>query len=254
MSKSKRLQGRLAFVSGASRGLGRAIALGLAREGAHVIITARSSAGLEELDDEIRGVGGSATLLALDLRKADKLDQLGPTIFQRWQKLDILVANGGILGPLSPLPHVTADAWTGVIETNLSANWRLVRTFDPLLQRSDAGRAVFVSSSAATAKYAYWGPYAVSKAGLEALAKTYARENENTAVRVNVLDPGAMATAMRAKAFPGEDPTTIPQPADVAALAIELCLPTETRNGEIVRYRELRKAREDARAVEAEKT
>jgi NAD(P)-dependent dehydrogenase (short-subunit alcohol dehydrogenase family) len=252
MSKAKRLQGRLAFVSGASRGLGRAVALGLAREGAHVIVTSRSSAALESLDDEIRAAGGSATLLPLDLRKTDKLDQLGPTIFQRWQKLDILVGNGGILGPLSPLPHVTADAWTSVIETNLSANWRLIRTFDPLLQRSDAGRVVFVSSSAATAKYAYWGPYAVSKAGLEALAKTYARENENTAVRSNVVDPGPMATAMRAKAFPGEDPATIPQPADVAAMVIELCLPTETRNGEVVRYREWKKPDEADRAVEAE--
>ena len=238
MSKSKRLQGRLAFVSGASRGLGRATALALAREGAHIIVTARTSGALEELDDEIRAAGGAATLLALDLRKSDRLDQLGPTIFQRWDKLDILVANAGILGPLSPLPHVTADAWTSVIETNLSANWRLIRTFDPLLQRAKAARVVFVSSSAATAKAAYWGPYAVSKAGLEALAKTYAHENAKTAVNVNIVDPGPMSTAMRAKAFPGEDPKTIPTPADVAELVLELCLPSEKRNGETVRYRE----------------
>ncbi len=243
MGKAKRLKGRLAFVSGASRGLGRATALALAREGAHVIVSARASGALEDLDDEIRAVGGAATLLALDLRKADRLDQLGPTIFQRWDKLDILVANAGILGPLSPLPHVTADAWTAVMDINLSANWRLIRTFDPLLQRSDAGRAVFISSSAATAKNAYWGPYAVSKAGLEALAKTYAHENANTAVRVNVADPGPMATAMRAKAFPGEDPATIPKPADVAAMVLEMCLPSEQRNGEIVRYREWSKAK-----------
>jgi NAD(P)-dependent dehydrogenase (short-subunit alcohol dehydrogenase family) len=243
MSKSKRLQGRLAFVSGASRGLGRATALALAREGAHIIVTARTSGALEELDDEIRAAGGAATLLALDLRKSDRLDQLGPTIFQRWDKLDVLVANAGILGPLSPLPHVTADAWTSVIETNLSANWRLIRTFDPLLQRAKAARAVFVSSSAATAKAAYWGPYAVSKAGLEALAKTYALENANTPVNVNIVDPGPMATAMRAKAFPGEDPKTIPTPADVAELVLELCLPSEKRNGETVRYREWSKAK-----------
>ena len=243
MSKSKRLQGRLAFVSGASRGLGRATALALAREGAHIIVTARSTGALEELDDEIRAAGGAATLLALDLRKSDRLDQLGPTIFQRWDKLDILVANAGILGPLSPLPHVTADAWTSVIETNLSANWRLIRTFDPLLQRAKAARVVFVSSSAATAKAAYWGPYAVSKAGLEALAKTYAHENAKTAVNVNIVDPGPMSTAMRAKAFPGEDPTTIPTPADVAELVLELCLPSEKRNGETVRYREWSKAK-----------
>lgn len=251
MSKAKRLQGRLAFVSGASRGLGRATALALAREGAHVIVTARSTGALEELDDEIRAAGGAATLLALDLRKSDRLDQLGPTIFQRWDKLDILVANAGILGPLSPLPHVTADAWTSVIETNLSANWRLIRTFDPLLQRAKAGRAVFISSSAATAKSAYWGPYAVSKAGLEALAKTYALENANTSVRVNIVDPGPMSTAMRAKAFPGEDPKTIPAPPDVAALVLELCLPTEKRNGDIVRYREWLKSN-DVAPAEAE--
>lgn len=248
MSKAKRLQGRLAFVSGASRGLGRATALALAREGAHVIASARSTGALEQLDDEIRSAGGAATLLALDLRKADRLDQLGPTIFQRWDKLDILVANAGILGPLSPLPHVTADAWNGVIETNLSANWRLIRTFDPLLQRAKAGRAVFISSSAAVAKAAYWGPYAVSKAGLEALAKTYALENANTNVRVNVVDPGPMSTAMRAKAFPGEDPATIPEPAEVAELVLSLCLASETRSGEIVRYREWSKAK----AAEAE--
>lgn len=253
MSKAKRLQGRLAFVSGASRGLGRATALALAREGAHVIVTARSSGALEELDDEIRAAGGAATLLALDLRKADRLDQLGPTIFQRWDKLDIMVANAGMLGPLSPLPHVTADAWTSVIETNLSANWRLIRTFDPLLQRAKAARVVFVSSSAATAKAAYWGPYAVSKAGLEALAKTYAHENANTAVRVNIADPGPMATAMRAKAFPGEDPKTIPAPADVAAMILELCLPGEKRNGEIVRYREWSKPAEGAKVTEPTK-
>lgn len=245
MSKAKRLKGRLAFISGASRGLGRAVALALAREGAHVIVTARSAGALEDLDDEIRAAGGAATLLALDLRKSDRVDQLGPTIFQRWDKLDIMVANAGILGPLSPLPHVTSDAWTSVIETNLSANWRLIRTFDPLLQRSDAGRAVFISSGAAAAKYAYWGPYAVSKAGIEALARTYSLENAKTAVRVNVVDPGPMATAMRAKAFPGEDPQTLPQPDDVARLVVELCLPRETRNGEVVRYREWKSKTEE---------
>lgn len=243
MGNKKRLQGRLAFVSGASRGLGRATALALASEGAHVIASARSTAALEQLDDDIRTAGGAATLLALDLRKSDRLDQLGPTIFQRWDKLDILVANAGILGPLSPLPHVTADAWTSVIETNLSANWRLLRTFDPLLHRADSGRVVFISSSAATAKAAYWGPYAVSKAGLEALAKTYALENANTNVRTNIVDPGPMATAMRAKAYPGEDPATIPAANDVAELVVNLCLQSETRNGEIVRYREWSKTR-----------
>ena len=148
--------------------------------GAHVVVAARTIGALEELDDEIRNGGGKATLLQLDLSKGDKIDQLGPTLFQRWGKLDILVGNAGILGPLSPLHHVTEDAWNQVIDINLSANWRLIRTLDPLLKRSDAGRAVFVSSGAATGKYAYWGPYAVSKAGLEALVKTYAHELANT--------------------------------------------------------------------------
>lgn len=246
MPPSRRLSGRLAFVTGASRGLGRAVALALAQEGAHVIITARTTGALEELDDEIRSAGGKATLLALDLRKTDKLDQLGPTIFQRWDRLDILFANAGILGPLSPLAHVTADGWASVMQTNLTANWHLIRTFDPLLERSDAGRVVFVSSGAATGKNAYWGPYAVSKAGVEVMAKTYAHEKANSAVRVNILNPGAMATAMRAKAYPGENPNTLPQPDAVAKLAVELCLPTTTSNGALVSYREWAKSRRAA--------
>lgn len=247
----KRLTGRIAFVSGASRGLGRATALALANEGAHVIITARSTAALEDLDDEIRKTGGKATLLALDLRKSERIDQLGPTIFQRWDHLDIVVANAAILGPLSPLGHVTADAWTSVIETNLTANWRLIRTFDPLLERSDAGRVVFVTSGAVSDPRAYWGPYAVSKAGVEALARTYADEKANSAVRVNLVNPGGMATAMRAKAFPGEDPKGLPKPADVARLMVELCLPTTTRNGELIRYREWAKAQRAAADADA---
>lgn len=253
MSKAKQpLKGRIAFVSGASRGLGRATSLALARQGAHVIATARTSGALEELDDEIRAAGGTATLVPLDLRSSDKLDQLGPTVFQRWEKLDILVANAGILGPLSPLAHVTGDAWASVMQANLTANWRLIRTFDPLLQRSSAGRAVFISSSAASGKNAYWGPYAVSKAGLEALARTYANENANGTVRVNIVDPGPMATAMRAKAYPGEDPKTIPKPEDIAELVVALCLPTEARNGETVRYKDWVKAAKADTPAEAE--
>jgi NAD(P)-dependent dehydrogenase (short-subunit alcohol dehydrogenase family) len=158
------LKGRLALVTGASRGLGRSIALALAREGAHIIAVGRTTGALEELDDEIQKVGEPATLLTLDLKKGDTIDALGPTIYQRWGKLDILVGNAGILGPLSPLPHVTADAWNQVLEINLTANWRLIRTLDPLLKHSDAGRAIFLSSGAADGHYAYWGPYAVSKA------------------------------------------------------------------------------------------
>jgi NAD(P)-dependent dehydrogenase (short-subunit alcohol dehydrogenase family) len=233
MSASARLAGRLALVTGATRGIGRAVALAYAREGAHLILVGRTSGALEEVDDEIRAAGGSATLLALNLKAHDKIDALGPTIYQRWSKLDILVGNAGILGPLSPLGHVTADAWNEVIEVNLTANWRLIRTLDPLLRRSDAGRAIFVSSGVATSARAYWGPYAVSKAGLEALVKVYAHEVENTPVRVNLVNPGPTRTAMRAKAFPGEDPASLEPPEHVADTFVKLAEPGCTDNGRL---------------------
>ena len=198
------LNGRIALVTGASRGIGRAVALGLAKAGAHVVITARSLGALESLDDEIQSIGGAATLLQLDLKKGDRVDQLGPTLYQRWQHLDILVANAGILGPLSPLGHTTEEAFLATIDINLNANWRLIRTLDPLLKRSDAGRAIFVTSGAASGKYAYWGAYSASKAGLEALVKTWAEELTNTPVRANLINPGATRTQMRAKAFPAK--------------------------------------------------
>lgn len=234
--REKRFEHKTALVTGASRGFGRAMALALAREGAHVILAARSVASLEDLDDEIKSAGGSATILRLDLRAHDRLDQLGPTLFQRWNKLDIVVAAAGILGALSPLPHVAADAWDAVLDINLSANWRLIRTLDPLLKRADAARVVFVTAAEASGELAYWGPYAVSKAGLEALARTYAAEVVNTNVRVNVLDPGPMPTGLRAKAFPGEDKARLTNPADVAAFALPLLLPETTENGTLVRY------------------
>lgn len=236
------LKGRLALVTGASRGIGRAVALGLAQAGCHVIITARSLPGLESLDDEIQSAGGSATLLQLDLKKGDKVDQLGPTIYQRWQKLDILVGNAGILGPLSPLAHVTEDGWMSTIDINLNANWRLIRTLDPLLHRSDAGRAVFVTSGAASGKYAYWGPYAAAKAGLEAMAKVWSHEVASTNVRVNIVNPGATRTTMRAKAFPGEDPATLPAPVDLVPLFLELLTPECQRNGDVINFRDWRGA------------
>ncbi|MEQ1715381.1 MAG: SDR family NAD(P)-dependent oxidoreductase [Hyphomicrobium sp.] len=242
MSETSPLQGRLALVTGASRGIGRAVALGLAKAGAHVIITARSLPGLESLDDEIQSMGGAATLLQLDLKKGDKIDQLGPTIYQRWQKLDILVANAGILGPLSPLAHVTDEGWATTLETNLTANWRLIRSLDPLLQRSDAGRAVFVTSGAASGKYAYWGPYAAAKAGLEAMVKTWSHEIETTSVRANLINPGATRTAMRAKAFPGEDPQTLPAPDDLVPLFLELSSPACQLNGDVINFRDWRSA------------
>ena len=236
MASPSRFKDRIALVPGASRGLGRAMAIALAREGAHVVITARTPGALEDVDDEIRATGGQATILKLDLRAQDRIDQLGPVIFQRWGKLDILVAAAGILGPLSPLPHVTADAWQSVMDINLNANWRLIRTLDPLLKRSDAGRALFVTAAVASGDVAYWGPYAVSKAGVEALAKSYAQELVNTPARVSLLDPGPMRTGLRAKAFPGEDRNKLADPEKVAAFALPLLLPTATDNGRIVRY------------------
>src|SRR6185503_16429231 len=236
MKNKKPLKDRLALVTGASRGIGRAVALALAQAGAHVVIVARTIGALEELDDEIRTGGGKATLLQLDISKGDKIDQIGPTLFQRWGKLDIFVGNAGVLGPLSPLHHVTEDAWNQVIDVNLSANWRLIRTIDPLLKRSEAGRAVFVSSGASSGKYAYWGPYAVSKAGLEALVKTYAHELADTSVKVNLVNPGPVRTAMRAKAFPGEDPSTLPAPEELVPMFLEFASPTCELNGRVVNF------------------
>jgi len=234
------LHGRIALVTGASRGIGRAVALGLAKAGAHVVITARSLGALESLDDEIQAAGGAATLLQLDLAKGDRVDQIGPTLFQRWDRLDILVGNAGILGPLSPLGHTTEEGFLSTIDINLNANWRLIRTVDPLLKRSDAGRAIFLTSGAASGKYAYWGAYAASKAGLEALVKTWAEELANTPVRVNLINPGATRTHMRAKAFPGEDPATLPAPEDLVPLFLELASPRCMRNGDVINFREWR--------------
>ncbi len=229
-----RLKDRIALVTGASRGIGRAIALTYAREGAHVIAVARRTGALEELDDDIKALGGTATLLRLNLTNGDKIDGLGPTILERFGRLDVLVGNAGILGPLSPLGHVSEKDWDEVLNVNLSANWRLIRTLDPLLRISSAGRAIFVSSGAARHFQAYWGPYSVSKAALEALVKTYAAEVSDSNVRANIVDPGVVATAMRAKAMPGEDPATLTKPEDIAETFIRLALPNFTENGVIV--------------------
>jgi NAD(P)-dependent dehydrogenase (short-subunit alcohol dehydrogenase family) len=237
MTQAKRLSGRIALVTGATRGIGRAVALAYAREGAHLIVTGRTSGALEDVDDEIRAAGGqSATLVTLNLKHAEKIDALGPTLFQRFGRLDVLVGCAGVLGNLSPLGHITNDIWNETLEINLTANWRLLRTLDPLLQRSEAGRAIFVSSGAAQAKNAYWGPYAVSKAGLEALVKTYAHEVASTAVRANLINPGPIATRMRAKAFPGEDPKTLKTPEDIAPLFVDLALAESPHNGKIVDF------------------
>ena len=234
--QKQRLKDRIALVTGASRGIGRAVSLALAREGAHVIAVARSAGALEELDDDIQELGGTATLLRLNLNHGPKVDALGPTLFERWQKLDVFVGNAGVLGPLSPLGHVSERDWNDVLNINVTANWRLIRTLDPLLQKSDAGRVIFVTSGAPRKCRAYWGPYSVSKAALEALAKTYASEAANTPVRVNLVNPGPVATAMRAKAMPGEDPSTLPKPDALAETFIRLAVPECTDNGTIVDY------------------
>jgi NAD(P)-dependent dehydrogenase (short-subunit alcohol dehydrogenase family) len=233
MTAPRRLRDRLALITGATRGIGRAVALAFAKEGAHVILVGRTTGALEEIDDEIRAIGGAATLLTLNLKQTDKIDALGPTIYQRWGKLDILVGNAGILGPLSPLNHITAEAWNEVLEINLNVNWRLIRTLDPLLRRSEAGRAIFVSSGAAVSRPAYWGPYSVSKAALEALVQTYAHEVENSSVRANLINPGPTRTGMRAKAFPGEDPATLKTPEEVTPTFIRLAEASCTDNGRV---------------------
>ncbi|MEQ1650351.1 MAG: SDR family NAD(P)-dependent oxidoreductase [Hyphomicrobiaceae bacterium] len=234
---SKPLAGRVALITGATRGIGRAVAIAYAKAGAHLVLTGRTSGALEEVDDEVRKAQGKdaagATLVTLNLKHGEKIDSLGPTLFQRFGKLDVLVGCAGILGPLSPLGHVTTDAWNEIVEINLTANWRLLRTLDPLLQRSDAGRAILVSSGAASGAMAYWGPYAVTKAGLETLAKTYAAENANTNVRVNIINPGPIRTRMRAKAFPGEDAMTLKTPEDIAPLFVALALPSHTSTAQI---------------------
>jgi NAD(P)-dependent dehydrogenase (short-subunit alcohol dehydrogenase family) len=231
------MAGRLALVTGASRGIGRATAIALAARGDHVICVARTVGGLEETDDACRAAGGSATLVPLDIRDGAALDRLGASIFERWGKLDALFANAGVLGALSPLSHLEPKAFDELIAVNVTANWRLIRSLDPLLRASEAGRAVFVSSSVARKPRPFWGGYAMSKAAVESLALTYAAECADTAVRVNVLNPGGTATAMRAKAMPGEDPATIPQPADVAVLAAQMLAPEWREQGGCVNFR-----------------
>lgn len=233
-----RLKDRIALVTGASRGIGRATALALAKEGAHVIAIARTVGALEELDDEIkRATNASATLVPLDLRDGPAVPRLAEAVASRWGKLDILVGNAAVLGVLTPIANITPKNWIEALEVNVNANLRLIQAFDALLKRSDAGRAVFVTSGVAQQPRAYWGGYAVSKAALDALVKTYAAECASTKVCANLFNPGPTRTRMRADAIPGEDPMTLPTPEDVAAKLIELTLPAETRNGETVAFK-----------------
>ena len=233
---SGRLADKVAVVTGASRGIGYAFARALAREGAHVIAVARTVGGLEELDDEIRSLGGSATLVPADLKDTPAIDRLGEAILERWKRLDVLVGNAGVLGQLSPLGHIKPEVWDEAVAVNLTANWRLIRSLDPLLRQAPSGRAVFVTTGATQSLPAYWGAYSATKAALEAMVKTYAAEIAKTNVKANLLNPGPTRTAMRAKAFPGEDPNTLPTPEEVAKAALPLCLPSCTSNGQIYTY------------------
>ena len=230
------LEGRIALVTGASRGIGRAAALALADEGAHVIAVARTVGALEELDDAIQAKGGTTTLVPLDLKDSAGIDRMGAAIFDRWGKLDILLANAGILGILTPLTHLAPKVWDELMAVNLTSNWRLIRSLDQLLRLSDAGRALFVSSAAAVYNRPFWGGYAISKAALDALVKTYAAELTGTTVRVNLLYPGPTRTGMRAQAMPGEDPMSLPAPEELCPLIIEMLSPDYASNGEVVRF------------------
>ncbi len=230
---AKALADRIALVTGASRGLGQALALALAAAGAHVVAVARTTGGLEELDDAIKAAGGSATLVPLDLKDLPAIDRLGAAIFERWKRLDILVGNAGILGKLTPLGHIEPKSWDEVMAVNVTANFRLIRAMDPLLRAAPAGRAVFVTSGAARSCPAYWGAYSVSKAALEAMVKTYAAEVAVTKVRANCFSPGPTRTKMRAAAMPGEDPKSLPSPEEVALRLMPLCRPDFAGNGGI---------------------
>ncbi len=230
------LEGRIALVTGASRGIGRASAIALAKAGAHVILVARTVGGLEETDDEIQKAGGSATLVPLNLRDFDAIDRLGASIYERWGKLDAFLGNAGVLGQLTPLAHLEPKTFQEVFEVNVTANWRLIRSLDPLLRLSDAGRVLFVTSGAARKHVAFWGGYAMSKSALEILALTYAVECEPTNIKVNLINPGPMRTLMRKKAMPGENPEDLVKPEEMAFKVVEMLSPSYTLNETIINF------------------
>ncbi len=233
----KPLSDRIALVTGASRGIGAAVALELAKAGAHVVAAARTVGGLEELDDKIKTAGGSATLVPLDMKDSDGIARLALALNERYQRLDVLVGNAGILTTPSPLGHIEPKIWNDVMAINVTANWQLIRTFEALLQRSQAGRAVFVTSAVAYMARPYFGVYAASKAALDALVRTYAAECASTKVRANLFSPGQTRTRMMATAFPGIDPMTLPTPEDVAKAVVTLCMPDCMESGKIYDFR-----------------
>ncbi len=233
---TKPLENRIALVTGASRGIGRATALALARAGAHIVAVARTVGGLEELDDEIRAAGASATLVPLSVTDSDGIARLGAALNERHGRLDVLVGNAGVLGPSSPLGHIDLKAWNDVIAANLTANFQLIRCMEPLLKVSDAGRAVFITSGAANKASAYIGPYAASKAAVETLARVWAHETASTSLRVNLFNPGPIRTRMRASLMPGEDPMTLDTPEQAAECIVPMCLPTWTETDRFFDY------------------
>ncbi|WP_027522553.1 SDR family NAD(P)-dependent oxidoreductase [Bradyrhizobium sp. Ec3.3] len=231
------LANRIALVTGASRGIGYATAIALAKAGAHIVAVARTQGGLEELDDEIRKAGGSATLVPLNLTDFDGIARLGAALHERHGKLDILVGNAGVLGPSSPLGHIELKTFTDVMAINVSANFQLIRCMEPLLKQSDAGRAVFITSGAANKATAYVGPYAASKAALETLARAWAQETASTKLRVNLFNPGPIRTRMRATLMPGEDPSTLDTPEQAAEFIVPMCAPDWTETGKFYDYK-----------------
>ena len=222
--KGGRLAGRVALVTGASRGIGAAVARCFAAEGAHCVLVARTVGALEEVDDQVRALGGSATLVPLDLREFDKIDQMGAALYERFGRLDILVGNAGHLGSLGPMSHQDPKVFQQVIETNLLANWRLIRAMEPLLKLAPVGRALFTGCAAGREPIAYWSAYAVSKAALEMMVHVWAAELTKTNVRVGLIDPGPVATKLRRTAFPGEDQAIMAQPDEIASLFLDRVL------------------------------
>jgi NAD(P)-dependent dehydrogenase (short-subunit alcohol dehydrogenase family) len=228
-----RLNGKIALVTGASRGIGAAVAARYAAEGAHLVLVARTVGGLEEVDDAVQAAGGTATLVPLDLIDFDEIDRMGAALHERFGHLDILVANAGTLGVLSPVGHIDPPVWEEAMALNLTSNYRLIRALDPLLRAAEAGRAVFVTSGAARGR-AFWSCYAASKAGLDALIRGYAEETEKTEIRVNLLNPGATRTGMRAQAYPGEDPDTLKTPESITDCFVDLADIACARHGETI--------------------
>lgn len=233
----KPLSGRVALVTGASRGIGYHIAKALGADGAHVIAVARTTGGLEDLDDEIKAAGGEATLVPLDLSDMSGIDRLGGVIDERWGKLDIMVANAAMLGTISPLGHIEAKVFERLMTLNVTSVWRLIRSLDPLLRRSQDGRALILSSSVAHSARAYWGPYAASKGAVEVLARAWADEMKSTSLKINSVDPGATRTAMRAQSAPGEDPLSLPHPSEVAKIIMQLFSPSVQETGKLFSVR-----------------